>query len=189
MSKTIKVRKVSNKTRKNESSFVPKKNTKKKNSSKQSNNNKNFDEKIEEILEALKENYIQQKNLMNELRSLRSLHKKEVKLSSKPKKRTNSGKHTGFNKPEPIPPPLKELLKIKEDSLPRSKITGLMYQYFTDNEMYNTETKKEIIANAKIKKVFGMKKGDVINFYNLQTWLKKVYEENSENNNILKIED
>lgn len=188
MSKTTKAIKVSNKTKKNKST-LSQKNTKKKNSGSKQINNKNFDEKIEEILEALKENYIQQKNLMNELRVLRSLHKKEIKLSSKPKKRTNSGKHTGFNKPEPIPPSLIKLLKIKESSLPRSKITGLMYQYFTDNEMYNTETKKEIIPNSKIREIFGMKKGDVINFYNFQTWLKKVYEENSENNTILKIED
>lgn len=188
MSKTIKVTKVSNKSKKNKSTLTQK-NTKKNYVLKESSNNKNFDEKIEEILEALKENYMQQKILMKELKSLRSLHKKEVKLSSKPKKRTNSGKHTGFCKPEPVPPSLKKLLKIKEDSLPRSKITGLMYQYFTDNEMYNTETKKEIIPNSKIKEIFGMEKGDVINFYNLQTWLKKVYEENSDSNTILKIED
>ena len=62
--------------------------------------------------------------------------------------------------------------------MPRSKITVLMYQYFTDNNMYDTTTKKEIIPNKKIKEIFGVKKDDVINFYNLQTWLKKVYDEN-----------
>nr|AEX62947.1 putative SWIB domain-containing protein [Moumouvirus Monve] len=48
--------------------------------------------------------------------------------------------------------------------------------------MYNTKTKKEIIPNSKIRKIFGMKDDDVMNFYNLQTWLKKVYNESNLNN-------
>ncbi|XWV25262.1 SWIB/MDM2 domain-containing protein [Tupanvirus deep ocean] len=148
-----------------------------------------FDKKIEEIREALRENYAQQKKLMNDLKELMALHKKELKLSAKSGNRSNSGKHTGFNKPEPVPPPLKNLLKIEEDMLPRSTITKLMYQYFTDNKMYNRKTKKEIVPNKKIKEIFGMNDGDVINFYNLQTWLKKVYNENSATEHVLKIED
>jgi hypothetical protein len=65
-----------------------------------------------------------------------------------------------------------------------------MYQYFTDNKMYNTKTKKEIIPNEKIREIFDMNDDDVINFYNLQTWLKKVYNKNSTTDgNVLKIED
>lgn len=148
-----------------------------------------FETKIEDIRQALKDNYAQQKNLMNDLRELLTLHKKEIKLVSKSGNRSNSGKNSGFNKPEPVPLPLKKLLKIKDDMLPRSKVTGLMYQYFTDNKMYNTKTKKEIIPNSKIKQIFGMSNDDVINFYNLQTWLKKVYSENSTDSSTLKIEE
>lgn len=168
---------------------LTKKNTSKKIANINPIDDSSFEEKIEDIRKALKNNYIEQKKLMNELKILLSLHKKEVKLSSKTKKRSNSGKHSGFNKPEPVPLPLKKLLKIKEDNLPRSKITNLMYQYFRDNNMYNSETKKEIIPNSHIKKIFEMKKGDIVNFYNMQTWLKKVYNKNSSNGNILKIDD
>ena len=152
-------------------------------------NEQDFENKIEEIRDALKENYIQQKKLMNDLKELTTLHKKEIKLTIRSGNRSNSGKHTGFNKPEPIPPPLKKLLKVEQDMLPRSQITKLMYQYFTDNKMYNRKTKKEIIPNEKIRQIFGMEEDDVINFYNLQTWLKKVYKENLVDENILKIED
>lgn len=148
-----------------------------------------FEDKIEEIRQELKDNYLQQKKLMNDFKELMTLHKKEVKLTAKSGNRSNSGKNTGFNKPEPIPMPLKKILKIKEDMLPRSKITALMYQYFTDNKMYNKKTKKEIIPNQKIREIFGMEDNDVINFYNLQTWLKKVYNENSTNNAVLNIDD
>lgn len=159
--------------------------TKTKNNKKKHKTEPDFDEKIEEIRQALKENYTQQKKLMNDLKELMTLHKKELKLTTKSGNRSNSGKHTGFNKPEPIPPSLKKLLKIKEEMIPRSKITALLYQYFTDNKMYNTKTKKEIIPNQKIREIFGMCDDDNITFYNLQTWLKKVYKEN----NVYKMED
>ena len=153
------------------------------------NDEENFENKMDQIREALRENYIQQKKLMNDLKEIMTLHKKEIKMSTKSGNRSNSGKHTGFNKPEPIPLPLKKLLKIDVDELPRSQITKLMYQYFTLNKMYNTKTKKEIIPNKKIIEIFGMQKGDVINFYNLQTWLKKVYNENTAEDNTLKIDN
>lgn len=144
---------------------------------KKAEKNENFEDKLEKIRTELKENYVQQKKLMNELKELLNIHKKDIKLVSKNGNRTNSGKISGFNKPETVPAPLKKLLKINEDMLPRSKVTALMYQYFTDNKMYNSKTKKEIIPNSKIKEIFGMKDGDVITFYNLQTWLKRVYNE------------
>lgn len=198
MSKSIKISKTSNKMAKsnkksNSNTMSQKKQIRTKSKisvpSKNKSDDINFEDKIEEILEALRENYVQQKNLMNELRILKTLHKKEVKLSSKPKKRTNSGKHTGFNKPAPVPESLKKLLKIKEETLPRPEITRLMYKYFTDNKMYDSETRKTINPSPEIKKIFGMKKGDVMNFYNMQTWIKKIYGENSDNNNILTIDD
>lgn len=148
-----------------------------------------FEIKIEEIRQALKKNFIQQKKLTNDLKNLLVLHKKEIKLLSKTNNIKNSGRHSGFNKPEPIPPSLRNLLKIDENILPRSKVTRLMYKYFTDNNMCSIKTKRDIIPNNEIKRIFGMKRDDVINFYNLQTWLKKVYDENDINNTKLEIED
>lgn len=148
-----------------------------------------YDEKADNILNELKEIYSKEKSLMNEFRELTKVHKKEIRLSSRSSSRSNSGKHTGFNKPEPIPPSLKKLLKIKEDLLPRSKITSLMYRYFTDNKMYDKKSKQQIIPNDKIRKIFKMKENDTITFFNLQTWLKKVYNINSGTDNTLKIED
>ena len=133
-----------------------------------------FENKVEEIKEALLVNYAQQKKLMFDLKVLMSIHKKELKIASK--KKNNTGKLSGFNKPEPIPEPLRELLAIEETELARSKVTKILYKYFEDNNMYNTTTKKEIIPNKELKKIFGIKKNDAMTFYNLQTWLKKVYD-------------
>ena len=148
-----------------------------------------FEIKIEEIRQALKKNFIQQKKLTNDLKNLLILHKKEIKLLSKSNNNKNSGRHSGFNKPEPVPSSLRKLLSIDENILPRSTVTRLMYKYFTDNNMCSSKTKREIIPNNTIKKIFGMKKDDIITFYNLQTWLKKVYDENDINDTKLEIDE
>lgn len=155
------------------------KSSKKKNKSPshKENNDIDFEDKIRQIREELKENYQQQKKLMNDLKELMNIHKKEIKLTSINGNRTNNiRKMSGFNKPENIPKALKNLLKIEDDELPRSKITKLIYEYFTNNNMYNKKTKKEIIPNKEIKKIFKMKEGDIITFYNLQSWLNKIYD-------------
>lgn len=165
MSKSVKKQKPSKKSKSSSKNKTPEKSI-----------DISFEEKLENIRESLRENYAQQKKLMNDLRELLSLHKKDIKLV-KSNVCTNTGKHSGFNKPESVPDALKKLLGIEEESMPRSKVTALLYKYFTENNMYNTKTKKEIIPNQKIKKIFGMQDGDTITFYNLQSWLKKIYQQ------------
>lgn len=138
--------------------------------------NEDINEKISSLRQKLRENYEEQKKLMDDLNKLLTVQK-ETKLSNYSGNRISSVKITNFNNPERVPESLAKLLDIKEKMLPRSKITNLIYEYFTDNNMYDTKNKKEIIPNAEIKNIFGMGKNDIITFYNLQTWLKKVYDE------------
>lgn len=132
-----------------------------------------FEARLEEIRTALKHNYVQQKKLSNDLKELVSLHKREMK-----RKPVHSTRQTGFNKPEKVPESLKTLLDIDEDQLPRTEVTKKLYQYFSDNNMYNKKTKKEIIPNDELRDIFGMDDDDTITFYNLQAWLKRVYQAN-----------
>ena len=150
---------------------------KKKRNSKKKIDDNNFDDRIEEIIQTLQENYVQQKKLMNELKELKTLHKKEMKLITNKSSDKKSGKNSGFNKPQPVPEKLCKLLEIDDTHLSRSAVTSLMYQYFQTNNMYNTKTKKEIIPNKEIRKIFGMREDDIMNFYNFQTWLKKLYQQ------------
>lgn len=170
MSKSTKINKKSNKTIKNELAVKKKKNA-------HNSNCKivefNANERVEELIIALQDNYAQQKILLDELNKLRTSHNKQICLSSDSRVRSPSLKHSDFNKPVPIPKTLRNLLNIRDDKLPRPKITNLMYEYFTNNDMYNRTT-KEIIPDSRIKKIFGMEKGDTITFYNLQSWLRKI---------------
>jgi hypothetical protein len=135
-----------------------------------------IEKQIEKIRNALKENYIQQKKLMHDLDELMTIHGKFSKTDNG----TNKAKFERqliFNS-EPIPLPLKKLLKIDSDSMPRSQVIKLMHQYFIDNKLCDTKTKK-ISANKKLIEIFKMEENDVIDYYNLQSWLKKLYNENA----------
>lgn len=132
-----------------------------------------FAEKLAEIREALQRNYQEQRQLDKKLKELLTLHNKDMRHLKKGN--SNSGKHSGFNKPEAVPECLVELLEIEEEFLPRSQVTKLLYQYFKENNMYNEDNKRIIVPNRAIRKIFGMSRDDELNFYNLQTWLKKLY--------------
>uniref|UniRef100_A0A6C0CAR2 Uncharacterized protein n=1 Tax=viral metagenome TaxID=1070528 RepID=A0A6C0CAR2_9ZZZZ len=132
------------------------------------------EDKINDIIQSLQENYIQQKKLMFELKELKTLHKKEIK-KARDQSDKKSGKNSGFNKPQPVPEKIRKLLDIDDTHLPRSTVTSLMYQYFRDHNMCGKE--KEIIPNKEIRKIFDMDEDDIMNFYNFQTWLKKLYQE------------
>lgn len=132
-----------------------------------------FESQLDNLIQALQENYMQQKRLMCELKDLKTLHKREIKRARNDSTSSkNSGKHSGFNKPQPVPEKLRRLLEIDDTDLPRSTVTSLMYQYFRSNDMCD---KKDITPSKEIKKIFDMQDDDVMNFFNFQTWLKKLY--------------
>lgn len=141
-----------------------------------------IEKQIDEIRNALEENYIQQKKLMLELDKLilRQNNKNTNRSSNSNNYNIkNTGKQINFD-PEPVPPQLKKLLKIESETMPRLQVVKIFYQYLIDNKLCNPKT-KEIIANKKIIELFKMKTGDTINYYNLQSWIKKLYCDKTEN--------
>lgn len=138
-----------------------------KHASKRTSKSKNFDRNFEELSSALHENYSEQRRLMAEVNDLLMVGGNG-----------NRKKYVGFNKYEIVPTSLRKLLKNEEEKLPRSKVLNLLYQYFRENNMYHPNSKNEIIANRRIRKIFGMNDEDILTFYNLQRWLRKVYAEN-----------
>ena len=134
-----------------------------------------FEKQINKIRDALQENYAQQKKLMHELDILMSQQNNKISLV-KFDNRTNSGNKINFDS-EPVPLPLKKLLMIDSEFMPRSQVVKLIYEYLTNNKLCNKKT-KEISPDEKLIKIFKMNKDDTINYYNLQSWLKKLYCEN-----------
>jgi chromatin remodeling complex protein RSC6 len=133
----------------------------------------NYEKKYENLLNRLRENYIEQKKLLNDLKELHVLHKKELKLASKNK---NKLKNNGICKPQPVPQSLKDLLDIEEDSLSRVEVTKLLYKYIEKNKMCEKSNRRNIIPNKKFIKIFQMNNDDTMTFYNIQSWIKKIYD-------------
>jgi chromatin remodeling complex protein RSC6 len=139
----------------------------------------NFESKKNDIIKTIKEINTLTKKVLMDLKELETIHKKELKTAGK---NTNkkSGKKSGFNKPVPVPVPLQKLLKLDNQPLARSNVTKLMYKYIRENNLYSPETKKIIIPNKEMRTIFGIKKNNVMEFENFQTWLKKLYNEGDE---------
>ena len=71
------------------------------------------------------------------------------------KKTTASGKQSGLQRPVK---PSAELAKVTgSDPLPRSEIVSKMWDHIKKNNLQNPANKREIIADAKLKPIFGGK--------------------------------
>ena len=69
-------------------------------------------------------------------------------------KQTNAG--TGIHAPVQPSPELGEV--VGNDKLPRSQVISKVWDYIKSNNLQNPENKREILADDKLKKVFGRDK-------------------------------
>lgn len=97
--------------------------------------------------------------------------KKSVKLSKKKsdKKRSPSG----FAKPALVTDDLASFMGVPSGSqLARTDVTSNVIAYVMSSKLQNPENKKQIIPDEKLRNLLKPKEGDVITFFNLQTYLK-----------------
>ena len=142
---------------------------------KTSKSKKNPGEVITHIETQLAVNYAEQQKLMQELRDL--MKNNDVKIDVQRRQRRLSPKYASFNKPEHVPKKIAELLGLEPDEeLPRSKVIKLLYDYMTENRLYDSKKKTKINPNRKLRRALGMNSEDGLDFYDLQLWVKKAYE-------------
>ena len=100
--------------------------------------------------------------------------KESKKRSDKKKKSTKPRSPSGFAKPSPISDELAGFLDVPAGTqLARTEVTSKIIAYVKENTLQNEANKKEIIPNDKLRKLLQPSDGDVITFFNLQTYLKK----------------
>ena len=96
---------------------------------------------------------------------------KEGKI--KPKRKGNSS--SGFNKEGPVPPKLIKYLDIDDEiHMSRPKVVHLLYTKFKND---NLTTGQNIIFDKNTAKFFGKDKDYELNFKQIQTFLKEIYDE------------
>jgi len=70
--------------------------------------------------------------------------------------KATGGARGGIAKPITPSPELAEI--VGKDKLPRSEVVSKMWKYIKENNLQNPENKREIIADAKLKPIFGVDK-------------------------------
>lgn len=76
--------------------------------------------------------------------------------STETKPKTPGAARGGISKPVTPSPELAEI--VGKDPLPRSEIVSKMWAHIKANNLQNPENKREILADDKLKKIFGVDK-------------------------------
>jgi chromatin remodeling complex protein RSC6 len=124
---------------------------------------------LQSVVKTLQVNLkVLQKEVVKERKENLKLVEKSVKKSQK--KRSPSG----FAKPAPISKELANFLGLPEGTeLARTDVTTKVIAYVKEHNLQNPEAKTQIVPDAKLKALLAPAEGDVIKFFNLQTYLKK----------------
>lgn len=100
--------------------------------------------------------------------------KDRKELQKKCKKKNDKKKASGFAVPTPITNELSAFLGLPNDShIARTDVTSQVIAYVKSNNLQNPENKKQIFPNEALAALLQAPEGDVITFFNIQTYLKK----------------
>ena len=124
---------------------------------------------LQSVVKTLQVNLkVLQKEVVKERKENLKLVEKSTKKAQK--KRTPSG----FAKPAPISKELANFLGLPEGTeLARTDVTTKVIAYVKEHNLQNPEAKTQIVPDAKLKALLVPADGDIIKFFNLQTYLKK----------------
>ena len=105
---------------------------------------------------------------------LRKVLKSYVKKTQKKTRKYDPNRApTGFAKPSLISDALcKFLNKPTGSKMARTDVTKEVNKYIKEHNLQNPENKKEIKADSTLTKLLNLKKGDDLNYFSLQKFLK-----------------
>lgn len=126
------------------------------------------------------------KIMKNEIKKIKKLHLMEIKKLNKAKK--NAHKPSGILIPKPIPPKLAKFIGKTSNALEsRSSVGTLVYKEFIARNLYYENDKRVLRADKTIQELFNVtndvnkstspKDKNGLNLFNLQTFIKKVYDD------------
>ena len=101
---------------------------------------------------------------------------KALEKKSKGKRRRASnpdGQPSGFAKPGPVSDELRKFLNLaKGELIARTEVTKAINKYCKEHDLQNKDDKRQIMADAPLRKLLKMKKDDELTFFNLQKFMK-----------------
>lgn len=114
------------------------------------------------------------KFLKANIKELSKLHRSELKKAGVKKSRKKNT--SGINKPNPVPESIRNLLNLEENVLmARTEVTKRIYGYIKENNLQDEHDKRTIVPNDELKQLFSLEDGEEVSFYNIQSYIKKLY--------------
>jgi chromatin remodeling complex protein RSC6 len=98
---------------------------------------------------------------------------KQAQKASKKKRKAGSKEPSGFTKPAQISSELAAFLgKAEGTEMARTEVTKELQKYILSHKLQDPANRRNINADAKLRKLLGMKKSDSLTYFNLQKWMK-----------------
>ena len=128
----------------------------------------------EKNLKELSSSLKKKKSEINKLLAkLQKLHKNEISVAKKERRKRSGVNNGGFNKETEVPSSLVDFLNLEKGTmLPRPKVFSLLNDKFKE---LNLKEGQSTILNKEVAKHFGKKKGYTIEFKDMQTFLAEQY--------------
>lgn len=127
-------------------------------------------EKLQSFANDLKETIAHVKFLQKEHTKLqKATTKKTKKAPSSTGPRTLSG----FAKPSQLSDELCEFMGVaKGTSMARTEVTRMINDYIKKNNLQDSEDKRHILPDAKLRKILNLQGDDKLTYFNLQKYMK-----------------
>ena len=130
------------------------------------------------ILTELSENKAQVSQTIQKVRKLREQVQKILKANAK--KIMKGGKKrepSGFAKPTKISKELAKFLNVEENvEMARTAVTKALTEYIRNHNLQDPKDKRNIMPDAKLKKLLKASPDEKVTYFNLQRFLKVHFE-------------
>ncbi len=159
------------------------------------------------IVKSIKQSIIHHEKIIEESKNSIQCLKKVLKNYSKSINKKTKGKKnqtgnrtpTGFEETYIVPPSLRELFDIKEEKMPRTKVTGKFYEYVEKNGLKTKDNKRIMRVDDKLAKALELTSEQVqkinnsnnqkdiegLNFFTAQSWIKRLYKNQNITNDLV----
>ena len=121
------------------------------------------------------------REIKSRLQKLEKVIHRDHKVTSKKlngkrarKPRDPNAPKSGFAKPGPVSPEMRKFLGMKsaDDLISRTDVTKRIHEYCKNKDLQNPADKRQIKADAPLRKLLKMSKEDELTFFNLQKFMK-----------------
>ena len=140
-----------------------------------------WEERFKNVDATLRQIITLSKNLQSDVRRLqKDYNRQQRELTRRRNRRNNRNKAdgsprplSGFARPTEISDALAKFLGEKKGTLlARTDVTKRITTYIKDHSLQNPENKRQIQADAPLRKLLGLSSADVLTFFNLQKFMK-----------------